>query len=341
MKFLGRKSFLILGVAGLVTSVFGFVEIYLFLNTVPTQEKLERIVEIPRGTPFRKVAKELQSKGVITHEIKFYFLSRFQRSVTKIKAGEYLLYTNMKPLEVLDTLVSGKTYLYRAMIPEGYNIYEISKTISSVLQIPESEFLSKVKELTLLKKFEIEGHSVEGYLFPDTYFFSKPIDAQGVIRTMVKRFKENYSQDLYFRGNQVGFTQSQVVILASMIEKETGLSEERRLISSVFHNRLNKGMKLQSDPTVIYGLMPNFLGNLTKKDLLKPTPYNTYTRYGLPLGPIANPGKASLEAAVNPVPSSYLYFVSRNDGSHIFSTNYKDHLKAVKQYQPAVSKKVP
>ena len=153
---------------------------------------------------------------------------------------------------------------------------------------------------------------------------------------MVARFRENYTEEITFQAHKAGLTEYQVITLAAMIEKETGIAEERRLISAVFHNRLKQGMKLQSDPTVIYGIYESYNGNLTRKNLLTPSPYNTYTKIGYPAGPIANPGKPSLEAAVNPAPVDYLYFVSRNDGSHYFSNNYRDHINAVNRYQSKV-----
>lgn len=333
-----KKIFLVSSVGIIIFLIFIFVEVYLFLNIIPTQEKKEKVIQISFGTPFRKIAKQLKEEAIITHEVKFYFLSRFQGNLNQIKAGEYLLYTNMKPLEVLDTLVSGRTYLYRATIPEGYNMYEIAKILSSIPLVSEQEFLSKAQDPFLLRDLNIDGPSVEGYLFPETYFFSKPVTSEMIIRTMVKRFNENYTDEIQFKAQKLGLTRKKVVILASIIEKETGLAEERRLISAVFHNRLRINMKLQSDPTVIYGIK-NFNGNLTKKHLLTPSPYNTYTLYGLPYGPVANPGKETLEATVNPASANYLYFVSRNDGSHIFSTTYKDHLKAVQQYQPRIKSK--
>ncbi|HBQ20670.1 MAG: hypothetical protein A2Z91_06745 [Deltaproteobacteria bacterium GWA2_38_16] len=329
---MGRKSFLIIGTIFVVLFIFGFVEIYLFLNSTPTQEKIEQVIEIPPGTPFRRIAKNLKLKGIITHEIKFYLLSRWKGNLTKIKAGEYLLYTNMKPLEVLDTLVSGRTYLYRVTIPEGYNLYQVADVVASLMLVSREEFLTKAYDLIFLNELGISGASVEGFLFPETYFFSKPITADKIIKTMVFKFFENYSEDIRFQAQKFNFSQHQIVTLASLIEKETAVPEERRLISAVFHNRLRQGMKLQSDPTVIYGIK-NFTGNLTKKDLLTPTPYNTYTHLGLPFGPIANPSRASLEAAVNPAPVDYLFFVSKNDGSHFFSNNYRDHVNAVNRYQ--------
>ncbi len=327
-----KKFFAITIVSFVVLALFAFVEIYLFLYTSPTQEKSEQIVEISPGSPFRKIAKSLKAKGIITNEIKFYFLARFKGNLTSIKAGEYLLYTNMTPLDVLDTLVSGRTLLYRLTVPEGHTLYQVADTAVSLRLVSKEEFVSKAHDPLLLQELHIEGISVEGYLFPETYFFSKPVTADKIIRTMVQKFWDHFSDDLRFKSQKLGLTEHQLVILASVIEKETGIPEERRLISAVFHNRIKIKMKLQSDPTVIYGIK-NFSGNLTKKDLLTSTPYNTYTHEGLPIGPIANPGQAALEATVNPAPVDYLYFVSKNDGSHFFSSTYKEHLKAVRQYQ--------
>ena len=331
-----KKIFSITAVSLLVLILFAFVEVYLFLHTTPTQKKNEQIVEIPSGSPFRKIAKSLKAKGVITNDIKFYFLARCKKHLTSIKAGEYLLTTNMTPLDVLDTLVSGRTLLYRLTVPEGHNLYQVSDTANSLGLVSKEEFIAKAHDPLLLQELRIEGISVEGYLFPETYFFSKPATSDKIIRTMVQKFWEHFSDDLRFQGQKLGLTEHQVVILASIIEKETGVSEERRLISAVFHNRLKINMKLQSDPTVIYGIK-NFSGNLTKKDLLTSTPYNTYTHEGLPIGPIANPGREALGATVNPAPATYLYFVSKNDGSHFFSSTYKEHLKAVRQYQKSSS----
>lgn len=327
-----RKALLTMVVSLVVLVIFGFVEVYLFLRTPPTQEKSEQIIEIPQGASFRKIAKNLKVKGIITNEIKFYFLARFKGNLTSIKAGEYLLYTHMTPLDVLDTLVSGRTLLYRLTVPEGHNVYQVADTAASLGLTSKEEFISKAHDPLFIQELHIQGISVEGYLFPETYFLSKPVTADKIIRTMVQKFWDHFSDDLRFKSQKLGLTEHQVVILASLIEKETGVSEERRLISAVFHNRLKIKMKLQSDPTVIYGIK-NFSGNLTKKDLQTSTPYNTYTHEGLPIGPIANPGREALEATVNPAPVNYLYFVSKNDGSHFFSSTYKEHLKAVKQYQ--------
>jgi UPF0755 protein len=179
------------------------------------------------------------------------------------------------------------------------------------------------------------GHGVgrlEGYLFPETYYFAKDVTPRKIIETMVGRFDAQFSEAWRRRAAQLKMSVHEVVTLASMIEKETGAAQERALISSVFHNRLKKKMRLESDPTVIYGLK-EFDGNLTRKDLMTPSPYNTYLIAALPQGPIANPGRPALEAALFPAQSDYLYFVSKQDGTHLFSRTYREHSAAVLKYQ--------
>ncbi|MEK7790153.1 MAG: endolytic transglycosylase MltG [Deltaproteobacteria bacterium] len=330
-----KKITVILSISAIVLALFVFVEIYLFLNTAPTDEKIEKIVSIERGWGFRKIARQLKIDGVITHEVKFYFLARWKGGLTKIKAGEYLLATNLKPTEVLSALVLGRTYLHRVTVPEGYNIYQIADLVSSLTLVSKEQFLQTAHDPLLLSQWMLPGPSVEGYLFPESYYFSKPVTAEKIIEMMVQRFRENYTEEIQFHARKLGMTLQEVVTLASIIEKETRAVDERRLVSAVFHNRLKKNMKLQSDPTVIYGIR-SFNGNLTRKDLLTPSPYNTYTKYGYPQGPIANPGQASLKAAVSPAPVGYLYFVSKNDGTHVFTKTYQEHLKAVKLYQKSL-----
>jgi UPF0755 protein len=196
----------------------------------------------------------------------------------------------------------------------------------------QEAFLSLAFSSDFAAGLGIAGDGVEGYLFPDTYLFSKEVAPAEVIKTMVENFKRVYAPDFSLRAAELGMTDREVVTLASIIEKETGLAEERPLISAVFHNRLKLGIPLSSDPTVIYGIA-DFDGNLRKRDLEKKTPYNTYLIRGLPPGPIANPGRSSILAALYPAPVKYLYFVSRNDGSHHFSATIREHNEAVRRYQ--------
>jgi UPF0755 protein len=195
-------------------------------------------------------------------------------------------------------------------------------------------FLEKTKDLNLISSLSLDGDSLEGYLFPDTYNFPKEFGEEQVIRQMAARFKTVYGP-LGKRAEQLGLSRREVVILASMIEKEAQDDQERRLISAVFHNRLHRGMALQSDPTAIYDLKKRKSRNerITRQDLLRKSPYNTYQILGLPKGPIANPGSKSLQAVLYPADVNYLYFVSKNDRTHHFSSTLEEHNRAVARYQ--------
>jgi UPF0755 protein len=259
----------------------------------------------------------------------------------QVEAGEYELSTTMPPAIILRKLVTGDVVKYRITIPEGYTVRQIALYLQDEGIIEDHEqFLKLAFSAEFSAGLGIEGKSVEGYLFPDTYLLPKGVSAGEIIKTMVGKFKRVYEPDFARRAAELGMTERGVVILASIIEKETGLAEERPLISAVFHNRLKRGIPLCSDPTVIYGV-PAFDGNLRKRDLERMTPYNTYLRRGLPPGPIANPGRSSILAALYPAAVEYLYFVSRNDGSHYFSTTLREHNEAVWQYQQGGRRAAP
>lgn len=308
------------------------IHIYTFLYTPPSMGKTIKTVFVPQGASFNIIAAELEKNGIITDVGKFSLLAKFKGAITKIKAGEYEFSTSMTPLEVLDMMVKGEIKDYAITIPEGYNIREIALALNNINIVDKNEFAAKAMSAAFAASIGIEGGSVEGYLFPDTYRLIKGISAEEIIVKMVQRFNDVYSKIAYKKPYGSKMSKKQIVTLASIIEKETGDGAERPLISAVFHNRIKKGIRLESDPTVIYGIN-RFNGNLTRKDLLTKTSYNTYQIYGLPPGPIANPGKASLEAAILPSNDTYLFFVSKNDGSHYFSRNLKEHNKAVHFYQ--------
>ena len=222
---------------------------------------------------------------------------------------------------------------YRVTIPEGFTVRQIASLLKQRGIIEdEEEFCRLAFDPRFVRSLGIEDRTLEGYLFPDTYRFPRGTPPREVIRVMVENFRRVYDEGLAMRAKELGMTVREVVILASIIEKETGRAEERPLISAVFHNRLKKGMPLCSDPTVIYGL-EEFDGNLTKEHLRRRTPYNTYLFAGLPPTAIANPGRDALLAALYPAPVPYLYFVSRNDGTHKFSVTLKEHNRAVLRYQ--------
>jgi UPF0755 protein len=289
-------------------------------------------MDIMANASFNAVARQLADAGIITHPLRFKILARITGDDKRLKAGEYELSPAMTPLEVLNTLVNGKVVLHRLMVPEGFTAREIAAELQRTGLSDAGEFMALATDSRLAAELDVPAAGLEGYLFPDTYFFPKGVSPRTIIARMVRRFHEQFSQDWYARAQELDLTAHEVVTLASIIEKETGDGAERPIISSVFHNRLKKKMRLESDPTVIYGI-EDFDGNITRRHLTTRTPYNTYTIRGLPPGPIANPGRLSIEAALYPAQTDYIYFVSKKDGTHYFSTTIAEHNKAVRRYQ--------
>jgi UPF0755 protein len=332
MKFVGM-----LFLAGCSVAVAASAWFYLTFVTAPASgSNTEIIYEVAPGLTFRKVAADLVDKGLVTSRWKLLLLARLQGGTgSRMRVGEYALRANMSPLEVLNVITSGKSVLHLLTISEGLNIYDIAALVEAKGLARSVDFLKLCHNPQFI--FSLLGEklpSLEGYLFPESYNVTKYTGAEGLVRMMVQRFVAVYTA---LEGvDKTTMTRHQVVTLASIIEKETGAPEERPIISSVFHNRLGIHMKLQTDPTVLYGMLDK-TGlahmNITRQDLLAPTRYNTYVLPGLPYGPIANPGRAALDAAIHPAVSEFLYFVSHNDGTHAFSKNYKDHEAAVRKFQ--------
>jgi len=237
----------------------------------------------------------------------------------------------MPPHKVLETLTKGIVITHSVTIPEGFTLQQIGELLEQRELINKEEFLSITGKADSATRYGICAPSLEGYLYPDTYQFGRGLPALSIIEVMVKRFWE-VAGPYRERAKELGMTMEEVVTLASIVEKETGLGPERPIIASVFLNRLKKRMRLESDPTVIYGVK-GFTGNLKKKHLTEPTPYNTYVIHGLPPGPIASPGEEAIEAVLYPAKTHYLYFVSKNDGSHYFSKTLAEHNRAVQEYQ--------
>ncbi len=313
-----------------------------FIGQSMSQTSEEVVYEVAPGLSFRAVAKDLEKNGLIKNADFFVLLAKFRGGANKMKVGEYLLNKNMKPNEVLAQILSGKSIERSLTISEGLSIFEIAEIFDQGGLASAKEVLSTIQDPTFVKEtLGEEQSSLEGYLFPETYSFTKYTDYKTILAQMVNRFKIVYAEvaaqsKLQTESSLPNWSRHKVVTLASIIEKETGAPNERPLISSVFHNRLRKGMLLQTDPTIIYGKAMEsgkLEINITKADIARPTSYNTYVIKGLPPGPIANPGKEALLAAVKPVTSSYLYFVSHNDGTHQFSEDYKNHLQAVQKFQ--------
>lgn len=307
-------------------------DLWLYANKPISANAEKIVVQLKPGQSFAKTAEILEEKGLINSPFRFKLISRFSGYDKKVQAGEYLLSETMTPLHILEKMAKGEVKLYKLTIPEGLNIYQIAGLVSESGIVEKAEFIKAATDSAYVHEQGIEADTFEGYLFPDTYLFPRGTTARRIIGTMVDRFKAVFSPQWVEQAQRIGLTPHQVVILASIIEKETGDPSERPLISSVFHNRLKKNMRLESDPTVIYGIK-DFDGNLTRRHLTTRTPYNTYKIRGLPAGPIANPGVKSLEAALFPAQTPYIYFVSKKDRTHHFSTNLKDHNKAVRKYQ--------
>ncbi|MFN8945931.1 MAG: endolytic transglycosylase MltG [Pseudobdellovibrionaceae bacterium] len=342
-----KKIFLIL-ISGVVLSLFAFgifasVLYKNFSNVPPSQEKKSVIFEIPSGKSFSQVATDLQNLGLVKNASLFNLYARIKNQRGQVKVGEYELFTNMTPSQVLRTITSGKSLARPITISEGLNIYDIAALLENKGMGKQSDFFRIVRDPELIqsllgaeaKTFQIK--SLEGYLFPETYMMTKYMGTKELVSQMVKRFLLNWEKiEKKYGYPEMKLSRHERVTLASIIEKETSAPEERKLISSVFHNRLEQGMRLQTDPTILYGLAEvsgRMIMSITKADLSRPNKYNTYTNYGLPPGPIANPGALALEAAFEPEESDYLFFVSQNNGTHIFSENYKDHSAAVQKFQ--------
>lgn len=318
-----------------VAGAIGFLGMS-FVNKAPSTDATTVIYELKPGQGFNTVANELESEGVIKNAFAFSMYARFTNQRPKIKRGEYALARNMKPSEVLAVITSGKSISKPFTVAEGLNIYEIADLYEKQGFGKKDEFLRIVRDPAFVKRLIGEdASSLEGYLFPETYMITKFDRTEDLIASMVRRFMAVY-ETVGAAQALPTWTRNQVVTLASIIEKETGAKEDRPLISSVFHNRLVKKMKMQTDPTILYGMadqtgvMPN---NIRKDDILRPTRYNTYVIPGLPPGPISNPGRESLMAAIRPATSNYLFFVSRNDGTTVFSESLDFHNRAVQKFQ--------
>lgn len=295
------------------------------------------VLYIPPDNGFASIRKTLIDNHVIAEDIRFGLLARRMGVVGKLQAGEYCFTGGLSNQAIIEKLARGEVFYRPLTIPEGFNILQIGDLLATGFGYDRNDFLRQVRDEKFIKSLGLDVPSLEGYLFPDTYFVTRGQLLSEIISMMVHRFNDVFAEistqdDLSSLSARPIHSVHEVVILASIVEKETALPEERPLIAAVFLNRLKNKMKLQADPTVIYGIA-DFNGNITRKDLATPSPYNTYTKTGLPAGPIANPGQESLVAILHPADVNYLYFVAKNDGSHYFSNNLREHNKAVIRFQ--------
>ena len=322
---------MLLGLLAVAGTAF---EAVLFVSSRPSAVKEEVVFEVTPGTSLKRICRMLAEQGLVTSAFKFQIYSRLS-SNKRVRTGEYMLSKDMTPKDILGVLDSGKSIEYPVTVPEGYNKWDIADLLKKQKLGSRDEFLKLVDNKVLIKELLGEDvPSLEGYLYPETYYLTKYTGARGLVRAMVAKFLEIYPT--IEQNPDIKMTRQQHVILASIIEKETGADNERPQVASVFYNRTRIKMKLQTDPTVVYGILDSgrkYDGNIHKSDLETPTRYNTYTIYGYPYGPISNPGKASLYAALHPAQTDFLYFVSRNDGTHIFSKDLKGHQAAVGKFQ--------
>ncbi|MCM2276965.1 MAG: endolytic transglycosylase MltG [Oligoflexia bacterium] len=298
------------------------------------------IIEIQRGQGPREIARALFSNGVIHDPSKFVWLGKLTRQWKRIKAGEYQVSPGQSAMELFATITSGISVRHPVTVREGENIYEIATQLEARNLAKKARFLELCRDPAFIAPLWTAAGmgppppaTLEGYLFPDTYFFDRTLATEDVIRQMFKRFRTIWGEKEEARLKEIGLTRHELVTLASMVEKETGAPQERPLIASVFYNRLKKKMRLQSDPTTIYGIWETYGGNIRKSDLLTENPYNTYTIPALPIGPISNPGKEAIQAALYPAKSEFLFFVSHNDGTHEFTRTFEDHNRAVQRFQ--------
>ncbi|HWH79202.1 MAG TPA: endolytic transglycosylase MltG, partial [Candidatus Binatus sp.] len=285
------------------------------------------------GDSLATVSRKLREQKIITNGLFFSLWARLSGVEKRLHQGLYRFDTGVPPKEVLERLVSGKGIFQSVTIAEGLTVREIAALLAKLQIADKDKFLIEAANPALLKILGLQDKGLEGYLFPSTYNFTPGTPEKEIITTMAEQFRKTSQPILTQGGENLKMSNHEILTLASIIEKETGVEEERPLVAAVFHNRLKQHMPLQSDPTVIYGIK-DFNGNLTRKDLQEDSPYNTYRIAALPPGPICNPSVSSIKAALHPADVPFLYFVSKNDGTHTFSETIEAHNRAVKTYQP-------
>ena len=311
-----------------------------FLNAAPETPGRAVVLSIEPGATFDRVARDLAGLGVITDVDRFRLLGKWKKQLGAVKAGEFELSTGMTPPQVLEAVTSGHVVLHKLRVVEGLSWWQVGRVVEESGLATYQSFEAAVHDAALLAAHHVPADTAEGFLYPDTYSLPRPRggDARPIVAAMLDAFWRHAAAkvwpDMESRGRPTDKELMRVVTLASMVEKETGAASERGAIAGVFANRLKKRMRLQCDPTTIYGLGTAFDGNLTKAHLLDTAnPYNTYTHGGLPPGPICSPGLDALLAAAHPETHKDLYFVATGDGRHHFSATLAEHNKAVRKYQ--------
>lgn len=316
----------------IVGAVPAGVLLYFIFYWTPAADLYPVEIRVEQGDSLAAVVRKLGERKLIANGLTFSLWARINGVEKKIHQGLYRFDGPVPPREILDRLVTGRGIFQTVTIPEGLTLREIAELLDKMQIADKNKFIAEAGDPKILASLGLNEKRLEGYLFPSTYHFTPSTPERDIIVIMIEQFRK-FSLPLLQSNGATSLTVHEVLTLASIIEKETGVDAERPLVSAVFHNRLKRQMPLQSDPTVIYGIK-DFNGNLTRKDLQAPTPYNTYRITALPPGPICNPGLSSIKAALQPAQVPYLYFVSKNDGTHFFSETLEAHQQAVKIYQP-------
>jgi UPF0755 protein len=317
-----------------VLSVAGWTYIS-FHQPYKGYDAAEQFVEIPAGSGTTSMGRRLADAGVIRSAASFRAAVWIRGAGRRLQAGEYRFTEPMTMAQVVDKIARGDVYVRSITFREGLTVREMADVFQAGDFGTASEFIAASKKASLIQHLDPAARDLEGYLFPDTYTMTRRATAEELIERMTKRFEKALAPEILQQASARGLNTRQLVTLASIVEKETGKAEERPTVAGVYTNRLKIGMGLQCDPTVIYALMlaGRYDGNIRRDDLQIDSPYNTYRYSGLPPGPIAAPGEASLRAAANPADVPYIYFVSRGDGSHVFSTTLEEHNRNVNEFQ--------
>ncbi|MFQ6672109.1 MAG: endolytic transglycosylase MltG [Candidatus Tectimicrobiota bacterium] len=317
----------------LVAAVVGLGGLYHAVSSPASLPAEERAVVILNGASLPTIARQLAEAGLVRSPWRFRLAARLAGAATKLQAGEYRLSTGMSPRELSRHLLEGRTVEVTVTVPEGLTVREVAASLAAA-GLAEADTVEQLaSDRAFIASLPLEAPTLEGYLHPETYRFRKGVDARTIVASMVAATMAIFDEAALERASVAGLTVHEVLTLASIVERETALAAERPRIAAVFLNRLRRGIPLQADPTVIYALGPRFDGNLTRAHLTLESPYNTYRHPGLPPTPIANPGRASIDAVLRPADVEDLYFVAKPDGSHHFSATVRDHERAVRRFQ--------
>jgi UPF0755 protein len=330
---------LILACLTTIAAILASFHFWLFLRlpAKPFAEKKQFLV--PKTSAYG-VARLLESQGVIRDARAFYILGWLKNSLHRMRTGEYAFSTLYTPEQVLDQIVNGRVVIHIITLPEGSTLWDVARILDQKELAPHNEIIEIATSAKFARSLGVEANSLEGYLFPDTYQFTKPVSIASIADKMVRRFWQRLPREWPDRVKELRLSLHEIIILASIIEKEAAVDSERPRIAAVFYNRLKINMPLQSDPTAVYDI-PGFSGPVTAAHLTRQSPYNTYRIKGLPPGPICSPGAESIKAALNPEKGApYLYFVSNNDGTHHFSVTHEEHRNAVSHYYELKKKTV-